>query len=81
MFIESQKRKIDNEKRELNKAKAIYSPRDDGIVSILLVLFPVLVCFKITQRKNEYVRYQELSNSQLIDCCDRQVVQEQHVTR
>jgi len=32
MFIESQKRKIDNEKRELNKAKAIYSPRDDGIV-------------------------------------------------
>ena len=51
MFIESQKRKIDNEKRELNKAKAIYSPRDDGIVSSLLVLFPSSVCFEVSQRE------------------------------
>ena len=36
MFIESQKRKIDNEKRELNKAKAIYSPRDHKPVSIII---------------------------------------------
>lgn len=36
MFIDSQKRKIDNERRELNKAKAVYSPRDDKLVSIIL---------------------------------------------
>lgn len=33
MFIESQKRKLDSEKRELKKAQATYSPRDDQAVS------------------------------------------------